>query len=154
MATWTDFQGPTFALLYPSDWLVSSNADLQAIFLGPVLGQSRPTMTISLRPIEDGLSAPQIALATRQSQQANYAEYQVLEEIDFTAQGGFSYLRRYQWRHPESGLMLLQTQLFIVYGRLLYILTTTIDLGSANVAQPILDQMLKSLRLRPLEQAR
>ena len=146
-----NFQGPSFILEVPVDWVVSSSPQFQAIFLGPADQPVRPNVLISIRPLEENVTVAQVAEQTRLNQERDYPQYEIIAEIDFTEQGGVGFLRRYRWLNTEGNTPIVQTQAFFVYNNLLYSITATraesIPENVANLLDDIFDHMIESFRL-------
>ncbi|MCU0496678.1 MAG: DUF1795 domain-containing protein [Anaerolineae bacterium] len=123
--TWMEFRGPTFNLQIPSDWFISSNAQLQAIFLGPEINGLHPNLSISMRAVLPEVTPTSVASEALKSQQTSYAEFEVIQENDYTQTGGSAFVRDYRWRNVERQTTIRQLQAFFVYNQMLYTLTAT-----------------------------
>ena len=146
-----NFQGPTFTMESPTDWVVSASPQFQAIFLGPTDQTIRPNLVVSLRPIEAGVTYQQVAEGAKESQQQQYPQYEVLEELDYGQAGGFGLLRQYRWFSADNGISVIQKQVFFVVGQMLFSLTATRgdDLAPAIATEydATFDHMIQSFRI-------
>lgn len=145
---WMDFQGPTFNLEIPSDWYITATPQLQAVFLGPELGGTRPNVSISMRPVTEEVTTNAVANEARKNQQTEYANYQVLSETDYTQTGGAAYVRSYRWDNIDRNVPVQQVQMFIVYNRMLYTLTATCIEKYYTRFDEIFVHMVETFRLR------
>ncbi len=142
------FQGPNFVLSVPTNWFISSTVDFQAIFLSqPKEDSTRANLTVSVRQLEEGSTLEGVVIATRQEQAKSYAQYETLEEIDYTATGGTGFQHRYRWIDPEQDMMIVQEQAFFFVEPMLFTLTGTCILQHADEYVPVFKQMIDSLRL-------
>lgn len=140
------FQGPGFVMEVPTDWFISSSPQFQAVFLSPPTADGlRANLTVSMRPVEADVTVLAVAQATGEAQAAEYPQYEVLEEIDYTQQGGSGFLRRYRWRNDDGPLV--QTQAFFLVAQMLFTLTGTARDTIADDAQPIFNAMIDSFRV-------
>lgn len=143
------FQGPNFITEIPTDWFITSSPRYQVMFVGPVLSNgSRPNFSISIRPVERTVTASGVAAATRQGQETEYPQYEVLEEIDFTQTGGTGFQRRYRWFNNETNSRVVQVQTFVVVAQMLFTLTgTRADIEDAAFIDEIFDHIVQSFRI-------
>ena len=146
-----NFQGPTFTMETPTNWVISASPQFQAIFLGPNDQTIRPNLAVSLRPIEAGVTYQAVAEGAKESQQAQYPQYEVLQEVDYGQTGGFGLLRQYRWFSADNGISVVQKQVFFVVGQLLFTLTATRgdDLAPATAAEfdTTFDHMIETFRI-------
>lgn len=145
------FRGPNFLMEVPTDWVVSSSPQFQAIFLAPHEHGVRPNLVVSLRPVEPQVTVAATAESARANQERQYPEYEVLEEVDFTESGGSGFLRRYQWFNAANSSAVVQTQALFLHQQILYTLTATraIDMESptAEDIDTIFEYMIRSFRV-------
>jgi hypothetical protein len=140
-----NFQGPTFHLDIPTDWTITSSPQFQAVFLAPGSGDGlRPNMTISMRPVQEGVTPAAVAEEAAQLQRQRHADFTVLEESSAEEKSP-SFFRRFRWTNTEQQVSVLQAQVYIVYGGLLYIITTT-STGDAAIEESFA-HMLNTFRL-------
>ncbi len=142
-----NFQGPGFTLEIPTDWYITSSPQFQAIFLGTSTTEGvRPNLSIAIRPVEADVTPEAVAAESLRIQQAQYSEYEVLEEIDFSEQGGSGFWRRYQWLNDSHNMKIVQIQVFLVNDSLLHTLTATTTQTYYDEIQATLVHMLTSFR--------
>jgi hypothetical protein len=143
------FQGPTFTIEVPPTWFVASNPQFQALFLTKAgIDPIRANYAISLRPVEKDVTAQAVAQTAKENQQEQYPGYQIMEEIDFSEQGGMGFFRRYQWLNEQQNAPVIQMQAMFVVNQILYTLTATRSQPS-NIANldEIFDHMTASFRV-------
>lgn len=142
------FQGPGFVMHVPTDWFVSSTPQFQALFISPQdEAGSRGNLSVSMRPLEEDVTAHAVAETTRQSQADAYTDYEVLDEIDFTEQGGAGLMRRYRWYDANQDAVIGQMQAFFVVGQMLFTLTATAREAQFAHYQPLFEDMVESFRI-------
>ena len=128
--TFMNFQGPTFTMQVPTDWFINSSPQFQAIFTSPKDSNSDvwANLLISIRPVRDEVTANAIAREAKDTQQQEYPDYEVLEEIEGADDPNkpISYFQRlYRWRNIEKKIHILQCQAYYIYQNRLYTLTAT-----------------------------
>lgn len=146
-----NFRGPNFTLETPTDWVISSTPQLQAIFLAPNQHPIRPNLAVSLRPVEEQVTVQAVAESAEVNQEREYPQFTVIEEIDFTETGGNGFLRRYRWFNATHKTSVDQSQAFFLYQRILYTLTATrpteLEPAESNDLDAIFDHMIRSFRI-------
>ena len=140
------FQGPGFIMETPTDWLITSSAQFQVMFLGPQTGVVRPNLMVTIRPVEEGATAPQVAAEALAIQQREYPDYTLLEENDYTASGGLAFVRKYTWRSPEHDAYILQIQAFFIFSGAIFTLTATCLRDSDAALESTFNHMIRSFR--------
>lgn len=141
MTNYVEFRGPGFTLEAPSDWLITSSTQYQAMFVAPLSGDVRPNLMITLRPVSAEVTAAEVAEVALQTQRKEYAEYEILEEKDFSESGGSGIYRQYRWLELKKGNYIVQTQYYFVYDQVIYTMTAT-RLDSTN---PELDEIFRHI---------
>lgn len=142
------FEGPGFTCDVPTDWFITSSLQFQVMFIAPP-GENgaRANLAVAMSPVMDGVRVHEVADAARETQEKEYAQYQVLEEQDFVDETGV-YARRYRWYDPRNGVHLLQRQLFWITGKMLFTVTTTRTLvRGAEVFDSIFDKITASFKV-------
>lgn len=146
-----NFQGPNFSLEVPTDWVVSSSPQFQAIFLGPLYEPVRPNVLVSLRPVEEGVTPEAVAESARETQEREYPGYEVLGEVDYREHGGIGIARSYRWVNPTNKVPVIQTQAFFVFAKILFTLTSTraedVSEETARELDEVFDHMLQTFRI-------
>lgn len=145
------FQGPGFSLQVPTDWFISSSPQLQVIFFAPPEADGfRANLAIAMRLLQGDVALNAVATEARRIQEAEYPEYQVIREFDFTEQGGIAIQRVYRWWDETAGRPLLQMQTFVLAGQVLFTLTATRiarDGAPGEALDAIFNQMVNSFRI-------
>lgn len=145
------FEGPNFTLEVPTNWVVTSSPQLQAIFLGPQDPLIRPNMVVSLRPVEVNVTYQAVAQAAKETQEKEYPEYTILDEVDFSQFGGIGMKRQYSWVNPTNNAKVVQVQTYFVAGQVLFTLTASRgDHGNTNAAEEmdnIFNHMIETFRI-------
>ena len=143
------FQGPGFELEVPTDWLVTSSPEYQAMFLGPKLDLDlRANLMITIRPVQDDVTAGAVAEQARVFQEHEYDDYEVVEEVDFSQNGGLAFLRRFEWFNKDHAKRVYQVQYFFVYSNILFTLTATRYSDSDHQIDALFDHMIKTFRMK------
>jgi hypothetical protein len=146
-----NFQGPNFTLEVPTNWVISSSVNFQAIFLGPGDQPVRPNLVLAIRALETGVTYTDVAASARETQEKEYPEYRVLEEKDYGESGGSVLIRRYEWLNPANNVRVVQVQAFIVVGQLLFTMTATraaeLEPAQQQENDKIFDHIIQSFRL-------
>ena len=144
-----NFRGPSFTMQVPSNWYITSSPQFQAMFVAPpsAAGQ-RANLAVAITPVKDDVTAQSVAEAAKQTQQKEYAEYQVLTEGDYPTSAGPGYQRQYKWYNRDRDAHIMQRQVFYVAGQMLHTVTATRqESGDASEFDQILDQMLASFKM-------
>jgi len=140
-----EFIGAGFTLQTPTEWLITSSPDHQVIFLGGNNPQGvRPNVMVAIRAVDDSVTLSKLASETRQAQQTELPQYQVLDEVDNSERG--VYERTYRWARPSDNTAIVQTQRFYVLGNLYFSFTST-RLEQESQYDPVFKHMLNSFRL-------
>jgi|GEM_PF-698242 len=142
MTEFMNFEGPTFTMQVPTNWFITSSPTLQAVFVAPtsVAGNQpvRPNIIVSIRRLKEETAAQTVAAAVKKDQQTQYADYQILKEIDNSADDISGFSRQYTWHKTGENTRVVQTQTFYVARKILYTLTGT---RSADVEIPVIDEI-------------
>jgi hypothetical protein len=148
MTTWIDFRGPTFTLEIPSHWYITATPQVQTLLLGPEDDSGvRPSFSISMRPVQEQVTAAAVAQETRETQEASYPEYDIIAEEDFTDETNAGYIRRYRWHNEERDLDVHQVQAFLVIEGILYTLTGTRPAIISSDIDDSLTRMIDTFRV-------
>jgi len=143
------FEGPGFNMQIPTNWLISSTLAFQAMFHAPREEDgTQANLTVSIRKIEEGGTLLEVVNVARAKQAEEYPEFEVLEEEDYTEQGGVGYKQKYRWHNPQVDADLVQTQAFFMVDQFIFSLTGTSYLQHADKYDPILEEMIGSFRIR------
>jgi len=146
-----NFDGPNFTMEVPTNWIVTSSPQFQAIFLGPNDPLVRSNLVISLRPVEANVTYQAVGASAREAQEREYPQYQILQEIDFGAQGGTGMLRHYRWVNAENNATIIQVQAFFVVGQILFTLTGTrgahLGVEAGQEVDEIFNHMIQTFRI-------
>jgi hypothetical protein len=120
------FQGPGFTMETPTDWVIQSSPQFQALFLAPPREHAtRPNLAVAVRPVQLDVTVLAVADEARKVQEREYPRYEILGEHDYTETGGAAFQRLYAWFNEDRRAQILQWQTFVVVGRVLFTLTTT-----------------------------
>jgi hypothetical protein len=140
------FRGPGFTLEIPTDWFISSSPEFQAIFVAPPTPNPvQPNLVIAVRFLQPGATVNDVAAETQAIQSAEYPQYHILAEHDYTQTGGVAIQRLYQWV-SEEGTLVLQHQTFVLIGQVLYTLTATRLAGDSPDDQAVDDAFVHMMR--------
>lgn len=144
------FEGPGFTCEIPTNWFITSSMQFQVMFIAPPgANGERANLAVAMSPVKADVDVHHVAEVARQTQEKEYAQYQVLEEQDFVGETGV-YARRYRWYDPRNGVQLLQRQLFWITGKMLFTVTTTRTVvKGAEVFDSIFDQITASFKVVP-----
>jgi hypothetical protein len=146
------FEGPTFTMEAPTNWVVSSSPQFQAIFLGPTDQPIRPNLIISIHPVNADVTPESVAETARQTQTSEYNGYEVLAEVNFSEYDGQGVMRRYRWVNPNGDVPVVQVQAFFIHQAMLHTLTATraetVPAGIGQNVDEIFDRMMQSFRFR------
>jgi hypothetical protein len=144
-----NFQGPTFTMLVPTQWLITSSPRFQAIFVAPPTADGvRANLAVAMTPVQDMVTLEAVVVDARKVQETEYPQFQVLAEGPITEKAGEGFRRTYRWVSSDQNLPLQQTQEFFLRGGMLYTLTATReDREAGKVFDEPLEQMLVSFSL-------
>jgi hypothetical protein len=143
------FEGPGFNMQIPTNWLISSTPAYQAMFFAPREDDdTQANMTVSIRKLEEGGSLLEVVNVARAKQVEEYPQFQVLEEVDYTEKGGTGYKQKYRWHNEDAKQDVVQTQAFFMFDQFIFSLTGTTFLQHAEKYDPIIEDMIKSFRIR------
>lgn len=146
------FQGPGFEMEIPTNWLITSSPQYQAMFLAPQDEQvgMRANLMVTLRPVTEDVTLQRVAEETRRMQEREYADYTVTDEVDFSEQGGSLFVRRYQWHNARNNLDVAQIQGFVKFADVLFTLTATrLNQPEQAYLDEIFEDMINSFRITP-----
>ncbi len=147
------FQGPGFIMYLPTDWFISSSLQFQAIFLAPKAeDDSRANLTVAIRQLEEGADFKSFMEGMKQERQENYDQYEMLEENDYTQEGGTGFQHTYRWYNPNQDRMIVQVQAVYLVGPVLFTLTGTVAEQYAGDFVPTFIGMIDSFRVTVQEQ--
>lgn len=153
MTAFMNFEGPTFLMKAPTNWLITASPTIQALFVAVKEGDNKnikPNLSVSIRRLKEDVTLKSVVDSSRQTQQERYRQYEVLREAEAT-RGNLSHFRRqYKWHHNEHASDVLQDQAFYLYHQTLYTMTATRpDLPDLNHIDEVFDAMIRSFRLVP-----
>jgi hypothetical protein len=112
------FQGPGFALDAPTDWLITASPQAQAIFLGPDINGVRSNLIVTIRSVAESATLKDLARLADESQRALSTAYTVINEHDYSDEGGAAFVRSFT-RIVGEGTEVFQIQaLFLLNGNL------------------------------------
>lgn len=144
-----DFKGPGFHLQVPTDWYIMSSPQFQAMFIAPPSKEKmRANLMITLRPLEPEVTAESIFNLSKETQEKEYAEYEVIKEEEVTTnieEKGFQ--RYYRWFNKENQTRVLQRQVMYVFSDMLVTLTATRpDTEKGKALDPIFEHMVQTFK--------
>ncbi len=143
-----EFRGPGFALMIPTEWLISSSLDFQAIFLAPRHADStQANLTISMRQLEAGATLDAVLRALRDTQTRAYPQFRLIGEYDFSQEGGSGFMQRYRWQNTNQNAAFVQTQALFLVERILFTLTGTAPEQHADSYDGLFEKMVESFRV-------
>jgi hypothetical protein len=152
MTEYKNFQGPTFKLNIPTDWLITSSPDIQAAFVAPAINKGeidvRSNMIVSMRRLKKGVTINAVADAAKSSQEKEYTDYLLLAEKDLTKDGVAGFQRTFKWHKPDKVVGVLQQQTFFQASNMLYTLTSTRpDIDSLAEIDLIFGEMVQTFKV-------
>ena len=143
----------SISLQVPEGWSVAAHPQFDLLILSPAERGYRSNLGFSQVAVDDLTpeSLRAIIARTKAEQQADYANFQQLEERDFWLDGRPAYLQRYQWQ-PEGGQRFSQLLAAVAVSpqALLEIHGATLQ-PLAPRYLPLLLEILGSLRFIPRE---
>jgi hypothetical protein len=150
------FQGPTFTMQVPTSWFVTSSPKFQAVFTAPEKtgGAAQANLIVSVRPVKDDVTAVAVAQAAKETQQKEYPEYEVLEEIVAEDAELPTVHRLYKWHNLERQMVMIQRQAFYVHDNRLYTLTATRSETNGEDTEEIDETLLQMMNSFSLEKGR
>ena len=106
-------------------------------------------LIISIRPVQDGVTANAVAREAKDTQQQEYPDYEVLEETEDANAPVPHFRRLYRWHNVEKESHILQCQAYYVYQNRLYTLTATQPSHNAEIGKldKTLIKMMNSFNL-------
>jgi hypothetical protein len=147
-----EFNGPGFTLEFPTDWLVSATQQAQTVFQGPRHQTDlHPNLMITIRQAAPGVTAPAVAEEARKTQEREYPEFKVVNEVDFTENGGAGFLRQYTWHNARNDIAVAQIQAFFVVAGVLFTLTATRAQKDDASIDDVFYHMIDTFRLQAQE---
>jgi hypothetical protein len=146
---WIGFQGPSFTMRVPSNWVLTATPELQVVVLEPErpAGELRANLIVSLRPVTEGLTSAAVLESTRKNQLEQYPHFKLHEEGVVNGRKGEGSYQNYTWLNPENSIPVAQVQAFFVANKMLYSITTTCDERRAKAVMYILGEMLNSFQI-------
>ena len=139
-----DFQGPGFSLQIPTDWLITSDQNFQAIFLAINESKPRPNLSIAMRKLDDDVTLADVINITQRTKQEQYENYQSLESIQPSE---FAWIHRYQWHQPELGIGIYQVQVAFLVQNILFTLLGTCLVSQVGTYDSVFTDMYSSFRI-------
>lgn len=141
-----EFHGPGFSIDVPTTWLASSSTQFQVQFAEVGQFDGVPVnFIVALRPVQPDVTVADVAQEAYEKQASEYPGFKVVEETDFTPDGGRAFKRRYRWQSPKAAVV--QTQCFIIVGAVLFTLTATRPARDAEAYDAVFDDMIRSFRI-------
>ena len=121
------FRGPSFTMQVPTNWFITSSPKFQAMFIAPPGPDNvRANLAVSITPVDKDVTVQAVADAAKQTQQKEYPEYSILDEIEMTSADGKKGLRRvYKWYNRDKNMHIVQQQVFYLVSQMLYTITAT-----------------------------
>jgi hypothetical protein len=116
-----------FRVRVPSDWLQTASSEFEAVFIAPPV-ENGPGSNVAITHalLKPGASLKTLSDAMRQMQEAEYPEYQIIEEGDFVGQHLRGFIRRYRWKNTQEDFAIIQFQVFYLASQVaVYVLTAT-----------------------------
>jgi len=156
MTEYKNFQGPTFSMQIPTDWLITSSPQLQAAFVAPKNEQNlsaqpesgeeiRSNLIVSMRRLKAGTSVVAVAEAAKTSQENEYPKYRVIQEEEISGRELSGFQRTYTWVKADKPIRVQQQQTFFLASNILYTLTSTRpDTDEVKSVDKIFEQMVHS----------
>lgn len=145
------FVGPTFIMETPTDWIVGSSAQFQAVFRDVIPdGAIHSNLGVAVRTVEEGVKLREVIAIARETQEKEYPDYNVLLEAPVVV-GPIGGVRRvFEWQPPDLDTRVQQQQVSLLNGRNLYTLTTTRAAGAENGDEidAVFEHMLGSFEFR------
>ena len=139
------FQGPGFHLNVPTNWVVFSNPQFQAMFVAPPSPAGRANLGIALRPVSEGTELAKIAETALAMQQKDYPKFKVVREGALEGSGGKGFERVYTWHNEQQKIDLHQRQvMFLVKGVLTTLTATRENRKEAEELDKVLEAMVAS----------
>ncbi len=139
------FQGPGFHLNVPTNWVVFSNPQFQAMFVAPPSPAGRANFGIALRPVSEGTELSQISTTARKMQEKDYPQFHVIHEGDYSTAGATGFERIYTWHNDQQDVDLHQRQvMFLTNGVLTTITATRENREDAATLDLIFGAMIES----------
>lgn len=126
------FTGPTFTLDVPSNWIIAANPDAQALFTAPDEGLPTPTtMAIMIRNVTPEVQAEPALQQLVAKQQAEYNQYEILNQEAFTISGEDAYAVQTRWYSPENDVWIEQWQAIVGRVPFMYVILLTMPEGTS-----------------------
>ena len=93
------------------------------------------------------MTASQIAVNANRSNERLFDQYRVVDEHDYTKEGGAAFRRDYIWRPQDQDHDVYQTQLFVVFAQMLYTITATRTSTMEDEIGDTIEHMVTSFRI-------
>jgi hypothetical protein len=139
------FKGPGFHMKVPSDWFITSNPQVQAMFVAPTQNGARANLMITLRPLDPSATLESIVATTLETQKKEYPEFVILEQGEYPKGDLIGHQHLYSWYNQQHSAHIVQRQVIFIAGQMLVSITTTrTRTGDADDFDIILTAMLQS----------
>lgn len=148
-----NFKGPGFSMEAPTDWYITSNPQIQVMFISPSQTDgSRANLMITVNPVKDNITVASVSEEAKKTQSEQYSEYQILSEDFLNSDDQNAFQRVYEWTNSDLSIRVHQKQVMILSNGFLYILTTTRAVGDDDSEElkrldATMEYMLQSFRL-------
>lgn len=119
------FQGPGFHLQVPTDWFVTSNPQVQVMFVAPPRDGARANLMITLRPLEASATLDEVVKSTLETQKKEYPEFSLIEDAEIYKGEVVGHQHLYRWYNETHKTRILQRQVIMVANQMLTSITTT-----------------------------
>ena len=147
MAEMMNFQGPGFHMQVPTDWLITSNPEVQAMFVAPPQAGMRANLMITLRPLEASATLDAILSSALEIQKKDYPEFTLLEQGQFSIGDVIGHQHFYKWYNEKHTASVVQRQVLIVLNQVLTTITTTrMDVESVEDVDQAFAAILSSFK--------
>lgn len=120
-----NFKGPGFQMKVPTDWLITSNPQVQAMFIAPPRTGMRANLIITLRPLDPDATLEAVVNTALSTQKKEYPEFALLEEGEYRNGELVGHQHLYKWYNQQHSTHILQRQVIFVAGQMLTSITST-----------------------------
>lgn len=146
------FQGPNFTLRVPSTWLVTSNKDVQVIFLGPQIGNVRAAFGIELGTDNEVENLSDFIEQYNNGQSSRSDNFEIKFSADHSKDNYQAIHQIVQAKQPGADMKLEKNQVFYLLEGTLIIIATTqpADTDVRNNIQDLFVKMINTFRFGKL----
>lgn len=143
-----NFEGPGFTMQVPTNWVVTSSPQIQAMFVSPPRQGGRANFMVTIRPVNQDVTLEQVAASALETQKKEYEKFDLLETSEFRLGELVGTQRHYTWFSQEHNAPIRQRQVILVTGGLMFTITLTrTDVKELEELDAILAEMLASFKL-------